>query len=329
MTSRVLPADEIIAVDGGPAFWRDEAALQDALREPVPRIPPVFGYDERGSELFEEITRLPSYYLTRVEWHLLREFGPQIGAVLDGAWFAELGCGSGKKTVTLLGEAHVRPAAYLPVDVSHDMLGVAAAEARAAVPALRVQPLWGRYDAALTWLRAQERAEPLIVGFLGSSIGNMTPDERSALLADIAATLRPGDGLLFSADLHKPAAVFEDCYNDPPGHTAFVRFRRNHLDHLNHRFGADFVTDRYVPRAHYVEATGMVEGLLHVTEDHTVDVAGVHLDLHRGDAINVGYSAKFDRARLRAEIEGHGLAHAGSWVDAGWQYGVFLAWRTP
>ena len=327
MTTRVLPGDTI-AVDGGPAFWRDESALQDALREPVPRIPPVFGYDECGSELFEEITRLPTYYLTRVEWQLLRGCAEQIGAVLDGAWFVELGCGSGKKTRALLAGSHARPAAYLPVDVSREMLDVAAAAARSAVPHLPVQPLWGRYDAALAWLRSRPRAERTIVGFLGSSLGNMTPDERSGLLADIGATLRPGDGFLYSADLHKPAHVFESCYNDPSGHTAFARFRLNHLTHLNRRFGADFVVDRFVPRAHYVESTGMVEGLLHVTEDHRADVAGVRLDLRHGDAINVGYSAKFDVEQLEREIAGHGFTASARWMDQQCRYGVFLAWRS-
>lgn len=320
----------LVAVDADAAFWDDGSALRASLREPVPRILPVYGYDERGSELFEEITRLPTYYLTRVERDLLRTHAAAIGAALDGARFVELGSGSGKKTRELMAAADPRrPAAYLPVDVSREMLAASTEAAQAALPGLTVHPLWGRYEAALAWLRERPVAEPTVIGFLGSNLGNMTVAERAGLVGEVAATLRPGDGFLVSADLRKATDVLETCYNDPPGHSAFADFRTNHLTHLNRRCGADFVVDRFRPRAHYEPDTGEVVGLLHVTEEHDVAVPALDVTLHLrpGEAINVGISAKFDTDELRAELAGHGMDVTTSWVDPQWRYGLFLAVR--
>lgn len=322
---------DVVAVDDLEHFWADDNELRATLSEPVPRIPPVFGYDERGSQLFEEITRLPTYWLTRVESDLLLAHAQEMVRALDGTRFVELGSGSAKKTRALLaaGAPH-RVAEYLPVDVSREMLVASAAAVRTEAPRTSVRPLWGRYPAALEWLRAQADPRPLVIGFLGSNLGNATASERSALLADIAATLRPGDAFLFAADLAKSADVHETCYNDPPGgHTAFADFRLNHLTHLNRRFDADFVLERFVPRAHYAADTRVVVGLLHVVEDHEARIGdlGVTLRLLAGDAINVGFSAKFDLAGLEAEARQHGLLLETDWTDHEWQYGLFLARR--
>jgi L-histidine N-alpha-methyltransferase len=321
---------DLVAVDDQAAFWEDGTALRAALLEPVPRIPPVYGYDERGSELFEQITRLPTYYLTRVEWELLRANARAIADRLHGARFVELGSGSGKKTRELLAAGGPRrPAAYLPVDVSREMLELSTEAAQAALPGLPVLPLWGRYEAALGWLRAHPAQERLVIGFLGSNLGNMTGAERDRLLGEVAATMRPGDGFLVSADLRKPADALVTCYNDPDGHTAFAEFRLNHLTHLNHRCGADFVVERYLPRAHCDAGGSEVVGLLHVVEAHEVEVAAVdvRLALEPGDAVNVGISAKFEPVELAAELARHGLDVTESWTDARWRYGLFLAVR--
>ncbi|HTF50200.1 MAG TPA: L-histidine N(alpha)-methyltransferase [Pseudonocardia sp.] len=325
----------VVPVENQGTFWADPDSLLACLREPTPRIPPVFGYDEVGSELFEAITRLPTYYLTRVEWQLLRRHAQDIAARLGAGSFAELGSGSGKKTRVLLAAClRRRRTTYLPIDVSREMLEASAAVLRAELPELVVTALWGRYEAALEWLRTNlatdASARPLVVSFLGSNIGNATDPEREGLLADIATALRPGDGFLFSADLRKPRRVFERCYNDPPGHTAFHDFRLNHLTHLNRRFGADFAIQRFDPRAHYTEATGMVEGHLYARADHSVTVRDLDLTLRirRGDSINVGFSAKFHPKALAEEVARHGMELEHHWVDPEWRYGIFLA-RLP
>jgi dimethylhistidine N-methyltransferase len=322
----------LVPIDTGDSFWDDGTALRAALAEPVPRIPPVFGYDERGSRLFEAITELPTYYLTRVEWDLLRRHADDIAARLDTARLAEMGSGSAKKTAVLLGAcARRRPLTYLPIDVSREMLEASGRALVEQVPGLAVTGLWGRYEQGLAHLRSDrdEGDGPLVVAFLGSNMGNATEAERAVLLADIAATLRPGDGFLFSVDLLKPADVLEAAYNDPPGHDAFAGFRLNHLTHLNRRFGADFDVDRFRPLARFEPRTGMVEGHLHVLDGQRVRLPGldVELDLARGDSINVGFSAKFDRDRLAADLADLGVEVEHEWADPQWQYTIVLARR--
>ena len=317
-------------MDAGDAFWDDGAALRACLQEETPRIPPVFGYDERGSELFEEITELPTYYLTRVEWALLRAHAADIARKLDAEQVVELGSGSAKKTRELLGACQrIRPTTYLPVDVSREMLELSGHALRTAVPGLAVVGLWGRYEQGLAWLRAEQTGGRRVVTFLGSNLGNATPTERTELLADIAATLDPGDGFLFSVDLLKPAAVLDTCYNDPPGHRAFADFRLNHLTHVNRRFGADFAVGQYRPRAHFVEGTGMVEGHLYALSDQRVRLPRLEMEvvLRRGESVNVGFSAKFDGDRLDGELAAHGMTVEHRWVDPEWRYGILLARR--
>lgn len=321
---------EIVAVDDDAAFWDDRATLLACLQESPPRIPPHFGYDAVGSQLFEEITELPGYYPTRVEHRLLERHADQIADGIGCARLAELGSGSAKKTRLLLAAcARRRPTTYLPIDVSREMLEASGAALTAALPDLRVLGLWGRYEAGLAWLRASA-PEPVAVALLGGNLGNTTSGERAALLAEIAATLRPGDGFLVSVDLQKPAVVFEACYNDPPGRSAFARFRRNHLTHLNRRFDADFVPERFSPRAHYDTATATVQGHLYANADHTARLRGldVKIDLRRGGSINVGFSAKFDGPRLVADVSALGFEPAGQWIDTVWQYGIFLFVRS-
>lgn len=320
-----MTAPEIVAVDDG--FWDDGDLLRACLREPVPRIPPHFGYDAAGSALFEQITALPTYTLTRAERGLLDRHADTVAETLDTGCLVELGSGSGRKTRLLLAACLPCGATtYVPVDVSRDMLELSGERLCAALPGLRVHGLWGRYEAGLAAL--PRPGGPLAVALLGSNIGNTTPAERANLLGAIATALRPGDRLLISADLVKPAAAMERCYNDPPGHSAFARFRLNHLTHLNRRFGADFSTERFVARAH--AAGPVVEGHLYVRDDHTVRLPGLDmtLDLRGGTSINVGFSAKFTRAGLHAEVGRHGFDGQVAWIDREHGYGLFLYRRT-
>jgi L-histidine N-alpha-methyltransferase len=321
---------EIVPVDDEAAFWEDQDAVLAGLRESTPRIPPWFGYDELGSQLFEEITELPSYYLTRVEHDLLRRHAGEIAERLGCGSLAELGSGSAKKTRLLLAACtERRPTTYLPIDVSREMLATSAEALTAEFAQLGVRALWGRYEAGLASLRERDEV-PIAVAFLGSNIGNTTPAERAALLGEVAATLRPGDRFLVSADLDKPRGVLEACYNDPAGLSAFVRFRQNHLAHLNRRFDGDFVLHRFYPRAHYDTATSTVEGHLYATEEHTVSLKRLGATLHmvRGDSINVGYSEKFHRPQFVADVSALGFVLDEQWIDAVWQYGIFLFVRT-
>jgi len=321
---------EIVSVDGEETFWDARSDLVAGLRETPPRVPAYLGYDAVGSHLFESITELPSYYLTRVEHELLRRHAEEIADLIGCGRIAELGSGSAKKTRLLLAACVTRRATtYLPIDVSREMLARSARELTAELPGLRVQGLWGRYEAGLARLRDDE-PEPVVVAFLGSNLGNTTPEERDALLSTIADTLQPGDGFLVSADLQKPAEVFEACYNDPPDRSAFARFRLNHLTHLNRRFGADFVPAHFSPQAHYNSATTAVEAHLYAIEDQTVALRELDLELvlRRGDSLNVGFSYKFHRPQFVADVSARGFDLSAQWIDAVWQYGIFLFVRS-
>lgn len=311
------------------AFWDDRDVVGACLGEPAPRIPPWFGYDERGSHLFEAITELPTYYLTRSERDLLHRHANEIAELVDCTRLAELGSGSAKKTRLLLAACQRRrPTHYLPIDVSREMLHTSEVALRAGIPGLQVTGLWGRYEAGLARLR--HSTEPVVVALLGSNLGNTTPAEREALLAEIAKTLRLGDGFLVSVDLIKSAGRLESCYNDPPGASAFARFRLNHLTHLNRRFDSTFDLDDFYPHARYDATNAVVEGRLVATTDQHMEVPGLGLTVHlaRGDAINVGFSAKFDRTDFVADVEAHGLTLQADWIDPVHDYGIFM-FRRP
>ena len=222
-----------------------------------------------------------------------------------------------------------RPTTYLPIDVSREMLAASAEDLTGELPGLRVQALWDRYEAGLAHLR-NGAAEPVVAVLLGSNLGNTTPAERDALLADIARTLRPGDGFLVSADLLKPGEVFETCYNDPLDRSAFARFRLNHLTHLNRRFDAHFSLEYFYPRAYFDADTATVNAYLYATEDQCIPLPGLHmeLDLEHGDSLNVGIARKFHRPRLVADVAARGFELHAQWIDAVWQYGVFLFVRS-
>ena len=321
---------EIVPVDDEAAFWHDRSDLLTCLRQTPPRVPAYFGYDALGSDLFESITELPAYYLTRVEHGLLQRHAAEIADLIGCERIAELGSGSAKKTRVLLSACVQRRATtYLPIDVSREMLVASAGELTAELPGLRVQGLWGRYEAGLARLRDGE-SEPVVVAFFGSNLGNATPEERAALLSEIAATLRPGDGFLVSVDLQKPGQVFEACYNDPLDRSAFARFRLNYLTHLNRRFGADFTLEYFFPWAHYDSAATTVEAHLYATEDQSVALRelGLKLELQQGDSLNVGLSHKFHRPQFVAEVAALGFDRGAQWIDGVWQYGIFLFVRS-
>lgn len=319
----------IVPVTSGADAVSENTVVRDCLQELPPRLPPWLGYDAVGSELFEQITELPTYYLTRVERALLQRHAQEIAESLGCGRIAELGSGSAKKTRLLLEQCvRLRRTTYLPIDVDQNMLRSSAATLRSELGDLEVLCLWGRYEAALEWLR-DHTGEPLAVIFLGSSFGNATRAERDELLGEIARCLRPGEVFLVSADLDKSGEALETCYNDPPGYSAFAAFRLNYLTRLNERHGAEFVLDDFVPQACYDAGTSTVEGRLHARADRTVPIPGlgVTLRIPRGQFLNVGYSVKFDERRLAHEVGAHGFVLRSQWVDHQARYGLFLFHR--
>jgi L-histidine N-alpha-methyltransferase len=280
--------------------------VREGLGRPQKEIPPKYFYDLRGSRLFDEITRLPEYYLTRAERALLEG---KIAGVLDAlrpGTLIELGAGSADKTrIILAGMLERRPdAAYVPIDVSAEFLDDTATRLRAELPGLRVVPVVG--DVGETLRVPGTLPSPTLFAFLGSTIGNFEPPAAVALLRRIRALMRPDDRFLLGADLRKDVRVIEAAYDDARGVTA--EFDLNILRVLNRELGADFVLDRFEHRAFYEPTAHRIEMHLVSRVPQRVHIPGIgEVVLARGESIRTEISCKYDRATIEGMLGEAGM----------------------
>ncbi len=311
------------------------SALLAAMRAEVqaglaarPRIiPPKFFYDERGSELFEEITRLPEYYPTRVERDLLRS---DVAAWLRShvpRSLIELGAGSAEKTRILLEamleSARTGPVVYAPVDVSAEFLHASAERLSAEYPRLTVTPIVA--DLTDPFPLPADLPGPLVVAFLGSTIGNFGRADAAALLAHAAGKLDADDRLLLGVDLRKDPALLHAAYNDAAGVTA--QFNLNVLHVLNRELGADFDVDAFRHHAFYDEVNGRIEMHLIAERAHRVTIPGIEpIELDAGESILTEISRKYDRAEVEATLREAGL-RIEEWFEGTPPYAVVAAHR--
>jgi L-histidine N-alpha-methyltransferase len=277
-------------------------------------------YDEEGSRLFEAITELPEYYLTRTELAILTERAGEI-AVAAGAvrTVAELGAGTAVKTRTILDA--VGPELYVPIDVSASALEVAAAAL--ARPDLAVRPLVGRYQDLLPELTPLPG--PRLLLFIGSSIGNYDPPAAVALLAQARRSLAPGDALLLGADLRKSPDILLPAYDDAAGVTA--SFTRNLLVRLNRELGADFDLDAFRHRAIWNGELSRMEIYLESLREQAVSIPalGLVVPFARGERIHTENSYKLPLAGQLRLLGDAGFAPASLWRDPRGHYAVHLA----
>ena len=307
------------------------AAMRAEVRaglEARPRIiPPKFFYDERGSELFEEITRLPEYYPTRTERGILQTRVAAWIRTLAPRSLVELGAGSGEKTRILLDAMLAATPAgvtYVPVDVSADFLRAAAERLSAEYPGLRVEPLVADLNDELEVPARMPR--PLVVAFLGSTIGNFGRADAARLLRQAARALGPDDRLLLGVDLQKDSALLNAAYNDRAGVTA--EFNRNVLRVLNHELGADFDFDAWRHRATYDERNGRIEMHLVAERPQRVTIPDVGtFDFETGESILTEISRKYDRPEVEATLADAGLVIE-EWFEAAPGYAVVVS-RQP
>lgn len=335
-TANVPPADEtgthltITAGNEPAAAVRADvladmlAELRDGLSRAQKEIPSRYFYDARGSALFEEITRLPEYYLTRAEREILAAWMPAWAARLRVRTVVELGAGSAAKTRIILDalRATGRLAAYVPVDVSAEFLCDSARALRAEYPGLRVRPVAGDFTRRIHLPRTVPA--PVLVAFLGSTIGNFAPPDDTALLARVARQMRVGDHLLLGTDLRKDPAVLEAAYDDPRGVTA--EFNRNALRVVNDVHGADFDVESFRHRAFYDRELHRIEMHLVAERDMTVHLprAGdVHI--RRGESIRTEVSRKFDRGAVGALLDAAGLRLVDWATDSAGLFALSLA----
>ena len=308
---------------GEPTFGQEVAA---GLRSAPKSLSPKFLYDDVGSALFDAITYLPEYYLTRAETEILREWGWEIVRLLDAPVdFLELGSGSAVKTRLLIEEALrvQRTLRYSPIDISGEALRSSSQKLVDSYRELSVRAYAGDYFDVLASGELRFERKTLAM-FMGSNIGNYEPAAARRLIGLLAEVLRPGDGLLLGTDLKKDRASLERAYDDPAGVTA--AFDRNVLARINRELGGDFSVRDFEHVVRYDEGRGCIDSYLEARRDMRVTLAeiGVYLTFSRGERIHVESSYKFsdhDVAALGADA-GFRLAH--TWHDRADAFGVSL-----
>ncbi|QES47105.1 L-histidine N(alpha)-methyltransferase [Streptomyces venezuelae] len=307
----------------------DESAAETALRADVLRgltrspkvLPPKWFYDARGSELFEEITRLPEYYPTRAEREILLERAREIAAESGARTLVELGSGSSEKTRHLI-EAMPALDTYVPVDVSESALAGAAEKLLAEHPGLRVHALLADFTKPL---HLPDSPGPRLVVFLGGTIGNLLPPERAEFLHAVRSMLSPGDALLMGTDLVKEESVLVAAYDDAQGVTA--EFNRNVLAVINRELDADFRTEDFTHVALWDREREWIEMRLRARSELRVKIRALDLEVPfaAGEEIQTEVSAKFRQDGVRTELAEAGLELVQWWTDSSGRFALSLA----
>lgn len=280
---------------------------------------PKYFYDELGSRLFEAITALPEYYPTRAEAEILRAHAGEIAAALGGpVRLVELGSGDGQKTRLLIEDLLARQGSleYLPVDISESAIEASARVLLANYPDLRVTAYAGEYQQALRALREELVSGRTLVLFLGSTLGNLDPEDRPPLLRGVRALLSPGEAFLLGVDLKKSEDLLIPAYDDPLGVTA--AFNLNLLGRINRELGGEFDLSSFRHRAIYNRELGRIEMHLESRRAQTVPVRGLGIEVpfEAGETIHTESSHKFDLAQIAALAAETGFEVARTWTDS-------------
>src|ERR1035437_2830723 len=287
-------------------------------------LQPKWFYDSRGSDLFEEITRLPEYYPTRAESSILAAHAGDIARRSGAHTLVELGSGSSEKTRLLLdalaGAGTLRQ--YVPLDVSESALRDAVAAVHGDYPTLAIHGVVADFTQHLDRIPGQT---PRMIVFLGGTIGNFLPEERAHFLGDLRDTLLPGEWLLLGTDLVKDAGVLVPAYDDAAGVTA--EFNRNVLAVLNRELDADFDLENYQHVAIWDAQNEWIEMRLRATDDAKVTLSHLDLDieLQAGEEIRTEISAKFRREGVDGELAKAGFDMDSWWTDPEGRFALSLA----
>lgn len=322
------PAPTTLRVD---VYLTPEDRLE-ALREDVRRgltstpkeLPPKWFYDERGSVLFDEITRLPEYYLTDCERTILAKRAGEVAQLTEANTLVEPGSGSSEKTRLLLdamvAAGHLRR--FVPFDVSEQALREAAAAVAAEYPDIEVHGVVGDFEHHLVRLPEGRRR---LFAFLGSSVGNLTGEQRALFLADLHELLGSGEALLLGADLVKDPVRMERAYNDAAGVTA--DFNRNVLRVINCELGGDFDPTGFAHVARWDGEHEWIEMVLRSEADQRVHVADLDLEVEfsAGEEMRTEVSDKFRRSGLEAELAAAGFDLREWWEDPAGDFALSLS----
>lgn len=303
------------------------ADAQAGLTATPKSIPSKWFYDRCGSALFDRITRLPEYYLTRAEREILTDRAGAIARLTEADTLIELGSGTSEKTRLLLDAAwesgNLRN--IVPFDVDRATLECAAAELGKRYPDVAVTGIVGDFERHLD---AISRPGCKMVILLGSTIGNLGPEQRACLLSDLAASLEPGDSFLLGVDLVKDTPTLEAAYNDREGVSA--EFNLNMLRVLNRHLGGDFDLDLFEHVACFDPADEQMKMWLRSTGPQEVTLKDIDLRVHfdRDELLHTEISAKFRRDGIERELAASGLKPARWWTDRQDRFGLSLSCKT-
>ncbi|UMB69995.1 L-histidine N(alpha)-methyltransferase [Mycobacterium paraterrae] len=303
------------------ALCRD---VRDGLQSTPKSLPPKWFYDSVGSDLFDQITRLPEYYPTRAEAEILRTHATEIASVTGADTLVELGSGTSEKTRVLL-DALRRGGAlrrFVPFDVDASMLSLASKAIQEEYPGIEIAAVCGDFEEHLA--KIPKGGRRLFV-FLGSTIGNLKPVEREGFLAGLADALQPGDSLLLGTDLVKDARRLVAAYDDAAGVTA--QFNRNVLTVINRELDADFDVDAFRHVATWNPAEERMEMWLRSERAQRVRIAALNLivDFEAGEQVLTEVSCKFRPDAVADELARAGLRLSRWWTDAAGDFGLSLS----
>jgi L-histidine Nalpha-methyltransferase len=305
----------------------DRASLYDAtlrgLAAEVKELPAVWLYDEPGSRLYEEITRLPEYYLPKREAQILRDRAGAIARRTQARALVELGAGTAKNSRLLLDalEAGGTLERFVPLDVSEQILRASAQAIAAAYPRVFVHAIVGDFERHLGALPRDGRR---LIAFLGSTIGNLHPEQRETFLGTVASLLAEDEAFLVGVDLVKDVVRLEAAYNDSGGVTeAFVR---NALTGVNRELGATFDQASFVYEPRWDPEHAWMDIGLRARRAHTISIPRLELDLafEEGQRLRVEVSSKFRRGWFELETARAGLRLDSWWTDPAGDFAVAL-----
>jgi dimethylhistidine N-methyltransferase len=301
-----------------PAFRAD---VLNGLAEPIPAIPARWFYDRRGSELFDEITRLPAYYPTRIETALLEEKMPEIARLVAPACaVVEFGAGSATKTPILL--RAVQPKAYVPIDISGEYLRESAAVVDQDFPAMEVHPVEADFTNDVT-LPADIEGLPRLGFFPGSTIGNFVPQSATDLLRHFRSTLGTGSKLLIGMDRVKGVERLIAAYDDPEGVTA--EFNLNLLRRINRELEANIPVEAFRHQARWNDMLGRIEMHLVATRDVEFMIEDKRFRFQSGQSIHTENSHKYGPRGARLLLLAGGWTPIAEWVDDEEDFALILA----
>jgi L-histidine Nalpha-methyltransferase len=311
-----------LAADSATRALRSD--VYDGLTQTPKSLPPKWFYDSVGSDLFDQITRLPEYYPTRAEAEILRDRSAEIAAASGADTLVELGSGTSEKTRLLLSALRNSGSLrrFIPFDVDAGVLRAASSAILDEYPGIEIDAVCGDFEEHLGKI---PRVGRRLVAFLGSTIGNLTPGPRAEFLSALSDTLRPGDTLLLGTDLVKDTGRLVRAYDDSAGVTA--RFNRNVLAVVNRELDADFDLEAFEHVARWDAGEERIEMWLRpeAAQRVRVDALDLTVDFAAGEEMLTEVSCKFRPEGVVAELADAGLRRTRWWTDGAGDFGLSLS----